>query len=104
MPEARKIYVVGNIKKPGAFPVRDGSENTVLKLLAMSIRNRPLLRQRSIHLSRGRGRRAPGDFDTPLAKLLLRKAPDAPLAADDILINAPMRKPNARDPARSKRS
>ena len=97
MPEARKIYVVGNVKKPGAFPVRDGSENTVLKLLAMGGRRRALLRQRSIHLSRGRGRRAPGDFVIPLAKLLERKAPDVPLAADDILLRAPMRKPNARD-------
>jgi polysaccharide export outer membrane protein len=35
VPEALKIYVVGNVKKPGAIPVRDNSETTVLKLLAI---------------------------------------------------------------------
>ncbi|MBI1791632.1 MAG: polysaccharide biosynthesis/export family protein, partial [Acidobacteria bacterium] len=36
VPEASKIYVVGNVKKPGAFTVRDQSEPTVLKMLALA--------------------------------------------------------------------
>ena len=30
VPEAGRIFVVGNVKKPGAFAVRDGAETSVL--------------------------------------------------------------------------
>ena len=36
VPEAGKIFVVGNVHKPGAFLVRDGTENSVMKLVAMA--------------------------------------------------------------------
>ena len=36
VPEAERVYVLGNVKKPGAFPVRDAAETSVLKVLALS--------------------------------------------------------------------
>src|SRR5579884_2285186 len=36
VPEAKKIYVVGNVRKPGAFPVRNDENTTVLQALALS--------------------------------------------------------------------
>src|SRR5262249_39135196 len=36
VPEASRIYVVGNVKKPGAFALRDGDPTTVLKMLALA--------------------------------------------------------------------
>jgi polysaccharide biosynthesis/export protein len=85
VPEARKIYVVGNVKKPGAFAVRDGSENTVLKLLAMVEGVAPYAAKEAfIYRAAGEGRPRQ-EISIPLAKLLERKAPDVPLAADDIL-------------------
>ena len=36
VPEALKIYVVGNVKKPGAYPIRNDEETTILQLLALS--------------------------------------------------------------------
>lgn len=36
IPEAGRIFVVGNVKKPGAFYITDGSESSVLKALALS--------------------------------------------------------------------
>ena len=36
VPEAGKVFVVGNVKKPGAFPVQDGAETSVLKVLALA--------------------------------------------------------------------
>src|ERR1039458_5729820 len=36
VPEAGRVYVIGNVKKPGAFAVQDGVESTVLKMLALS--------------------------------------------------------------------
>ena len=34
VPEAGKVFVVGNVKRPGAFPVEDGAETSVLRMLA----------------------------------------------------------------------
>jgi len=31
VPEAGRVYVVGNVKKPGAFPIKDGAETSLLK-------------------------------------------------------------------------
>lgn len=36
VPEAGRVFVVGNVKKPGAFPVGDGSGISVLKALALA--------------------------------------------------------------------
>src|SRR5664280_2199111 len=36
VPEVGKIYIVGNVKKPGAFPVQDGGDTTVFQMLAMA--------------------------------------------------------------------
>jgi polysaccharide export outer membrane protein len=85
IPEARKIYVVGNVKKPAAIPIRDNSEPTVLKLLAgvegvtpyatsraWIIRTDPVTSQRT-------------EIPVELKKILARKSPDVLLQADDIL-------------------
>ncbi len=85
VPEARKIYVVGNVRKPGAFPVRDGSENTVLKLLAMVEGVAPYAsRQAYIYRSKGEGQPRQ-EIPIELKKILTRKTPDVPLLADDLL-------------------
>ena len=36
VPEGGKVYVIGNVKLPGAYPVGDGTESSVLKMLAVS--------------------------------------------------------------------
>ena len=36
VPEAGKIFVVGNVKKPGAFPLQEDAESTILKALALA--------------------------------------------------------------------
>jgi polysaccharide biosynthesis/export protein len=36
VPEVGRIYVVGNVKKPGAFPVKSASDTTVLQMIALS--------------------------------------------------------------------
>jgi polysaccharide biosynthesis/export protein len=85
VPEARKIYVVGNVKKPGAFPVRDGSENTVLKLLAMVEGVTPFsAKQAYIYRDAGDGQPRQ-EIPLELKKIMARKAPDVSLNADDIL-------------------
>ena len=85
VPEARKIYVVGNVKKPGAIPVRDGSENTVLKVLSMVEGVAPYAtRQAYIYRAAGEGQPR-REITIELSKILKRKMPDVPLYADDLL-------------------
>ena len=36
VPAAGRVYVVGNVKKSGAFPIQDGNDTTVLKAIALS--------------------------------------------------------------------
>jgi polysaccharide biosynthesis/export protein len=85
VPEACKIYVVGNVRKPGAFPVRDGSENTVLKLLAM-VEGVTSYSAKQAYIYRAAGEGQPRqEIPLELKKILARKAPDVSLNADDIL-------------------
>jgi polysaccharide export outer membrane protein len=36
VPECQQVFVVGDVKRPGAFPFQDMQDITVLKLLALS--------------------------------------------------------------------
>jgi polysaccharide biosynthesis/export protein len=84
VPEALKIYVVGNVKKPGAYPVRNDEETTILQLLALSEGLAPYSAKVAYVY-----RRSPGGAKTevpvPLAKIMKRQSPDVPLQANDIL-------------------
>jgi polysaccharide export outer membrane protein len=84
VPEALKIYVVGNVKKPGAYSVRNDEETTILQLLALSEGLAPYSAKVAYVY-----RRAPGGTKTEvpieLAKIMKRKSPDVPLHANDIL-------------------
>ena len=84
VPEALKIYVVGNVKKPGAYPVKNDEETTILQLLALSEGLTPYSAKVAYVY-----RRSPGGTKTevpvPLAKIMKRKSPDVPLQANDIL-------------------
>ena len=85
VPDARKIYVAGSVKKPGAFPVHDGSENTVMKLMAMVEGVVPYASKEAfVYRANGEGRPR-SEILIPLAKILERKSPDVPLMPDDIL-------------------
>jgi polysaccharide export outer membrane protein len=84
VPEAGKIFVVGNVKRPGAFPVQDGSESSVLKVLALAEGLAPDYgKQAYIYRREASGER--NEIPIELNKIMDRKAPDAPLLADDVL-------------------
>ena len=85
VPEARRIYVVGNVKKPGPIAVRDGSETTVLKALAFAEGLAPFAGKMA-YIYRGKTDLAERkEIPVPLDKIMQRKAPDVPLEADDLL-------------------
>ena len=84
VPEALKIYVVGSVKKPGAYPVRNDEETTILQLLALSEGLAPYSAKVAYVYRRASGG-AKTEVPIELAKIMKRKSPDVPLQANDIL-------------------
>lgn len=79
VPDAGKIFVVGNVRKPGAFLVRDGSEDSVLKLVALAEGLAPFsYKQAFIY-------RDKQEIPIELDQILKRKTPDVPLEVGDVL-------------------
>jgi len=84
VPEVGRVYVIGNVKKPGAFTVQDGVESTVLKMLALSEGLTPYA-SKDAYIYRREANGGKNEIQIPLSKIMERKAPDAPLLANDIL-------------------
>jgi polysaccharide export outer membrane protein len=84
VPESGKVYVIGNVKMPGAFPMGDGTETTVLKMLALSQGLMPYAAKEA-YIYRREGNGSKNEIPIPLSKIMERKAPDTSLLANDIL-------------------
>jgi polysaccharide export outer membrane protein len=84
VPEAGRIYVVGDVKKPGAFPLQDGSGMSLLKALAQSEGLMPYAAKRA-YIYRQEAAGSNNEIPVELKQILERKAPDVPLLANDIL-------------------
>jgi polysaccharide export outer membrane protein len=81
--EAGRVFVVGNVRKPGGFRVAAATPMTVLQALALSEGLAPFAAKQAFIY-----RPADGGVKTeilvPLRKIMDRKAPDVPLEASDI--------------------
>ena len=84
VPVAGKIFVLGNVRKPGAFPVRDPHDNTVLKMVALSEGLMPFSEKVAYIVRRQEGEK-PLEIPIELAKIMERKSPDVALEIGDIL-------------------
>jgi len=84
VPEAGKVFVVGNVKKPGAFPVQDGAETSVLKVLALAEGLAPFAGKQA-YIYRREASGSKNEIPIELGRIMDRKAPDATLLANDVL-------------------
>jgi len=84
VPEVGKIYVVGTVKRPGAFPVQNASETTVLQMLALAEGLAPFASKRA-YIYRQEEAGSKREIAIELSRILQRKAADVPLQANDIL-------------------
>jgi polysaccharide export outer membrane protein len=84
VPESGKVYIIGNVKTPGAYPVGDGTESTVLKMLALS-QGLTSYASKEAYIYRREGNGNKNEIPIPLKLIMERKAPDTPLLANDIL-------------------
>jgi polysaccharide export outer membrane protein len=84
VPEAGKITVVGNVNRPGAFPVREAGDHTVLKLVALSEGLMPYA-EKVAFIIRRELNGTDQEIPVELEKIMKRESPDVTLAAGDIL-------------------
>lgn len=86
VPEVGKIYVLGEVRHPGAFPVQANNETTLLQALAMAEgidRQGVIGKQAYIYRRDKDGSKK--EIVVDLKNVLDRRAPDVRLVAQDIL-------------------
>ena len=85
VPEAGRVYVAGSVKNPGAFTMKDGSDTSVLKVVALAGGLIPFSSKQAYIYRRKPGAENKDEIPIPLARIMGRKSPDVLLSADDIL-------------------
>jgi polysaccharide export outer membrane protein len=85
VPELGKIFIVGNVKRPGAFPLQDDDETTVLKALALSEGLAPYATKTAYIIRRDDRTGHKNELPIELDKIMRRQSPDVTLLANDIL-------------------
>ncbi len=83
VPEAAKIYVVGNVKEPSAIKVQDNDQTSVFEALAL-VKGLTPFYGKVAYVYRVDATGNKTEIAIPLEKILKRKAPDVPLVANDI--------------------
>jgi polysaccharide export outer membrane protein len=78
-----KVYVVGNVKMPGAFPIEE-TGTSILKVLALSQGLAPYATNEAFIYRREGGAASKNEIPVDLKKIMDRKSPDVPLLANDI--------------------
>jgi polysaccharide export outer membrane protein len=85
IPEVGRVYVAGNVHKPGTFALKDSSGMTLMKLLAMA-EGLTQFSSRDAYIYRREGKsNGKNEITVPLQKIMDRKSPDVTLQADDIV-------------------
>ncbi|MGB7759813.1 MAG: SLBB domain-containing protein [Bryobacteraceae bacterium] len=84
VPAMGQIFVVGNVKKPGAFSGPETANATVLKAVAMAEGLLPFTAKQAF-IYRPDSTGANKEMAIDISQILDRKAPDLPLQPEDIL-------------------
>jgi polysaccharide export outer membrane protein len=85
VPTCDRVFVVGDVKRPGAFPFLDPHDTTVLQLLALSGGLDSFSRNKAYIYRLVAGNAQKTEIEVPLRRILDRKAADVTLAPNDIL-------------------
>lgn len=85
IPEAGRIFVLGNVKRPGAFLITNGSESSVMKAIALSEGLNSFSAPKAYIYRTEGGAGGRNEIPIELKKIMNRSTPDVPLLANDIL-------------------
>ena len=72
VPEVGRIYVVGNVKTPGAFPAKNVTDTTVLQMIALAGGLSPYY-MKEAHIYRQEGNGPKNEIPVPLEKIMQTK-------------------------------
>jgi polysaccharide export outer membrane protein len=84
VPQADKIFVVGNVKRPGAFGIGENAGTSVMKAVAMAEGLMPYTGKQAI-IYRREATGSVNELQIEFRKIMDRKAPDTPLLPNDVL-------------------
>jgi polysaccharide export outer membrane protein len=84
VPEAPKLFIMGNVKNPGAYSIQDPNTLTVLKALAFCQGALPFSQKVAYIYRTPPGASARQEIPVELDKILHRKSADTPLEPNDI--------------------
>ncbi len=85
VPEAGRVFVVGDVKKPGSYFITNGSQSSIMKAMAFSGGLGDHARHTAYIYREEAGASGRTEVPVPLKKILDRKSPDVALKANDIL-------------------
>ena len=75
IPEAGRVFVVGNVKKPCNYLITQGNESTVLKAMSYS-EGLQTYSSKTAYIYRREGSGGKNEIEIPLRDIMARKAPD----------------------------
>jgi polysaccharide export outer membrane protein len=85
VPAMGRVYVVGNVRRPGSFPVADAADTTVLKMLAHSEGLLPHSHKIAYIYRKEPATGAKNEIPIPLQQIMARKTSDVALQTNDVL-------------------
>jgi polysaccharide export outer membrane protein len=85
VPEAGRLFVVGNVRKPGSFPLKDSSEATLMKALAMAEGLAPFAAKMAYVYREDAKSKVKTEIPLELDKIMQRKLPDVALMENDVV-------------------
>ena len=83
--EAGKIFVVGNVAKPGSYAVHDPSEASVMRMIALAEGLTPYHRKMAYIYREEPDTGFKHEIEVELARILKREVDDVPLQVKDVL-------------------
>ena len=85
VPAAGKIFVLGNVKKPGSYPVPDPADASVMRMIGVAEGLVPYYRKTAYIYREEPDTGLRREIEVELAKMLKREVPDMPLLPNDVL-------------------
>jgi polysaccharide export outer membrane protein len=85
VPPAGKVFVVGNVKKPGAYAVQETNDTSILQLIALSEGLLQFTNKEAFIYRREAGKDQRNEIPVEIGRIISRKSPDVLLQPNDIL-------------------
>jgi polysaccharide biosynthesis/export protein len=85
VPQAGKVYVLGNVKSPGAYPITEAEGMTVLKALALCQGTLPYSQNTAFIFRPKTNSTEREELAVSVKEIVKHHSPDVPLNANDIL-------------------